>query len=149
MAEGVAEPVSSFHFQRRVEFADTDLGGLVHFSRFFVFMEAAEHAFLRSLGSSVHLEIDGRRAGWPRLAAKAEYLSPARFEDVLDIDLAVRRKGRTSMTYGFAISTRGRPVARGELSTVCCILDDPAGLRPVPIPEELARRLQQAAPEEP
>ena len=45
---------------RRIEFADTDLGGLIHFSRYFVFMETAEHEFLNAVGTSVHFKIDGR-----------------------------------------------------------------------------------------
>jgi acyl-CoA thioester hydrolase len=36
---------SEFHATRRIEFPDTDMAGIVHFSRFFVFMEAAEHEF--------------------------------------------------------------------------------------------------------
>ncbi|MEM9599354.1 MAG: acyl-CoA thioesterase, partial [Acidobacteriota bacterium] len=32
--------------RRRIEFADTDMARIVHFSRFFDFMEAAEHEFL-------------------------------------------------------------------------------------------------------
>ena len=45
----------SYEFQitRRVEFSETDLAGIMHFSNFFRFMESAEHAFFRSLGFSV------------------------------------------------------------------------------------------------
>ena len=41
----------TFRTRRRVEFVDTDMGGIVHFSRFFVFMETAEHEFLEALQS--------------------------------------------------------------------------------------------------
>ena len=34
---------------RMVEFADTDMAGIVHFSRYFRYVEEAEHAFLRSV----------------------------------------------------------------------------------------------------
>ena len=50
-----------FRTKRRVEFADTDMGGIVHFSRFVIFMETAEHEFLNALGTSVTLEHDGVR----------------------------------------------------------------------------------------
>ena len=39
---------------RGVEFSDTDMAGIMHFSNFFRFMEAAEHGFFRSLGLSIH-----------------------------------------------------------------------------------------------
>jgi len=40
-----------YRTRRRIEFSDTDAGGLVHFARFFVFMEIAEHELLRALGT--------------------------------------------------------------------------------------------------
>src|SRR5213078_989612 len=42
-----------FRTTRRVEFADTDMAGIVHFANFFRYMESAEHEFLRSHGLSV------------------------------------------------------------------------------------------------
>jgi acyl-CoA thioesterase FadM len=47
--------------RRKIEFADTDMGGIVHFSRYFVFMETAEHEFLDAIGTCVDVELDGRR----------------------------------------------------------------------------------------
>jgi 4-hydroxybenzoyl-CoA thioesterase/acyl-CoA thioester hydrolase len=132
----------TYRTQRRIEFSDTDLGGIVHFSRFFVFMEGAEHEFLRSLGTSVDFKIDGHKAGWPRLSATCEYKSPARFEDVLDIEVRVLRKGRRSLTYGFEFSIEGRHVASGKIAAACCLLDLPEGLKAVPIPVEIAQEIE-------
>lgn len=134
---------SSFRIERRVEFSDTDLGGIVHFSRFFVFMEAVEHAFLRSLGTSVNFEIDGRKAGWPRLSARCEFRSPARFEDLLSIELRVLRKGRSSLTYGIEFRVGERLVAEGRISAACCLLDLPEGIQAVAIPRDIARRIEE------
>jgi acyl-CoA thioester hydrolase len=136
--------LSEYRTRRRIEFSDTDVGGIAHFSRFFVFMETAEHEFLRALGTSVHVDVDGQKIGWPRVSATCEYLSPARFEDVLDIHLKVLRKGAKSMTYGFEITRDGTPVARGQLTSVCCVLNDPAGVRSIPIPSFLAERIEEA-----
>jgi acyl-CoA thioester hydrolase len=130
--------------RRRIEFSDTDAGGIAHFSRFFVFMEIAEHEMLRLLGvdPGAARRDDGRLIGWPRVAASCEFLSPVRFGDEIDVHLQVLRVGRTSMTYGFAISHAGRPVARGRTVTVCAVLDAPAGLQPIPIPEALRAQLE-------
>ena len=68
-----------FIFKKRVEFCETDMAGIVHFSNFFRYMEMAEHAFIRSLGYSVHTEIDGCRYGWPRVRAECDYRQPIRF----------------------------------------------------------------------
>jgi len=134
-----------FRTRRRIEFADTDMGGIVHFSRYFVFMETAEHEFLRELGTSVDLTLeDGRRIGWPRVAVSCEYSSPARYGDVLDIHVSVLRKGAKSLTYRIAFSLDGREVARGQVSSVCCELTPGQPIRSIPIPASIAERIEEA-----
>jgi len=130
-----------FRTRRKIEFVDTDQGGIVHFSRFFVFMETAEHQFLEALGSSVDRVIEGRRVGWPRVAASCSYKSPARFGDTLDILVRVLRKGRTSMSYEFEFRADGREIAQGEMTSVCCELEPGRPIRPIPIPEPIASRV--------
>jgi 4-hydroxybenzoyl-CoA thioesterase/acyl-CoA thioester hydrolase len=136
-----AAGVRAFRTRRRVEFVDTDMGGIVHFSRFFVFMETAEHLWLESLGTSVATVEDGRSIGWPRVRATCEYKSPARFGDVLDIAVRVERLGRSSVTYAFAFTCDGREIAHGSMVAVCCELTPGREVRPIPIPEHLARAL--------
>ena len=133
-----------YRTQRRVEFADTDMAGIVHFSRFFVFMETAEHAFMRAIGApGVHFDHEGMRIGWPRRETSCRFHSPARVGDVLDIEVRVVRKGRTSLTWGFEIRIGERLVADGRIACVCCALS-PDGLKPVAIPAFLAARLDEA-----
>lgn len=144
----MTKPRSEFRMTRRVEFADTDMGNLVHFSRFFVFMETTEHEFLRSLGTTVHFEDAGRKIGWPRLEARCQYLSPARYGDELDIHLRVKRKGRRSMTYDFTFMIDDRLIAHGRIASICCVLDGPDGLEAIPIPPRLASQLTEATLDE-
>ena len=42
---------------RSVEFAETDLAGIMHFTNFYRWMEVCEHEFLRSIGLSVDLPV--------------------------------------------------------------------------------------------
>lgn len=137
--------ISEFKTQRRVEFADTDMAGIVHFSRYFVYCESAEHALLRHLlGSEAHFHHEGHEIGWPRARATCNFVSPARLGDVLDIRVLIRRKGKRSLTYGFEISCAGRRVAEAEITTICCVMNDPP-LRSVDIPDFLADQLEEAA----
>jgi acyl-CoA thioester hydrolase len=109
-----------FRTTRFVEFGDTDMAGIVHFANFFRFMEAAEHAFLRSLGLSVVMEIDGGKYGLPRVSASCDYLKPARFGEELTIDIAVVKLGRSSVSYAFDFTRDGEPIARGKVTAVFC-----------------------------
>src|SRR5262245_8365437 len=82
-----------FHTTRRVEWADTDTAGIIHFSRYFCFMEEVEHEFLRSRGLSCIMEHEGQRITWPRVSATCDFLKPVRFEDVMNVRLTVDRLG--------------------------------------------------------
>lgn len=133
-----------FTMKRKIEFVDTDMGGIVHFSRFFAFMETAEHQFLEALGTSVSLEVDGRRIGWPRVAASCEYRHPARFGETLTIHLRVRRKGTKSITYDFRFVRGELELATGSVTAVCCDLTPFQEVRSIPIPAFIAERIEEA-----
>src|SRR5436190_23920172 len=96
-----------FRTTRRVEFGDTDLAGILHFSNFFRFMEAAETEYLRTLGWSVSMEWEGQAVGFPRVSASCDYFKPARFEDVLEITVQPSRVGRKSVTFAFEFQKAG------------------------------------------
>ena len=123
-----------YRTSRRIEFVDTDAAGIAHFSWFYVAMEQAEHEFLRSLGLSVHMEVDGDLVSWPRLAASCEFFRPVKFEDEVDIHLVVRRKGSKSATFGCEFSHEGERVAAGEIITACCVCNPGQEIRAIPIP---------------
>ena len=133
-----------FRTTRRIEFADTDMAGIVHFANFFRFMEAAEQEFLRAHGLSVAMTWEGQAIGFPRVSAACDYLSPARFEDVLETAVSIRKIGRKSVTFGFQFSRAGEPVARGQVSTVCCRVNADHQLEPIPIPASFRERLERA-----
>lgn len=133
-----------FRTRRRVEFADTDMEGIVHFARFLVYMETAEHELLEAAGARVAEERDGVRIGWPRVRVTCEYLEPARFGDVLEIRVRVLRRGTKSMTYGFVFEREGQTIARGEAVAVCCQLA-PGPMQSIAVPPALAARLVEVA----
>ena len=132
---------TEFLTKRKIEFSDTDMAGIVHFSRFFIFMESAEHEFLRSLGTSVATEWNGNQIGWPRLTASCEYLSPLRFEDEVDIHLCVTNIGTKSITYQFNFTLEGKDIARGQFTTVCCITNPGEQIQAIPIPEFITSQI--------
>jgi acyl-CoA thioester hydrolase len=133
-----------FRTSRRVEFCDTDMAGIVHFSNFFRYMEFAEQEFLRSRGLSVAWTDGGQRYGFPRVAAACDFLKPVRFEDVLDIAVTVANLGTKSVTYAFEFSCRGEPVARGRVSAVCCRKGPQGELESIEIPPAIRAKLEAA-----
>ncbi len=129
--------------RRRVEFRDTDAAGIVHFSAFFVWMESAEHELLRATGVSVvERGADGVDCSWPRVAATCEYTAAVRFGDEVDVAVTVEAIGRTSVTYGFVFSHGDMEVANGTIVAVRCRMHPGGRPEPVPIPTEIASRLE-------
>ncbi|MGH9631509.1 MAG: acyl-CoA thioesterase [Bryobacteraceae bacterium] len=136
---------------RRVEFSDTDMAGIMHFTNFFRFMEAAEHGFFRSLGFSIHTT-DPEPLGWPRVHARCDFRYPLLFEDSVEVRLLVREKREKSIVYSFIFRKLNeqpeREVARGMLAVACVKRDHSTGkLMSVPIPKMIADRIE-AAPSE-
>src|SRR5687767_3576622 len=107
-----------FKVKRQVEFVETDMAGIVHFSNFFRYMEFAETSFLRSLGFSVDLRQFDHPFGIPRVSAQCDYKKPLRLDDVVEIHLLVREKRTRSITYEFRFrkitGSESEEVARGK-----------------------------------
>jgi YbgC/YbaW family acyl-CoA thioester hydrolase len=134
-----------FRTTRRVEFCDTDLAGIVHFSNFFRYMESAEAEFLRSRGLSVAWRTpEGEKLGFPRVAAACDYFKPARFEDVLEIGLSVK-VGRKSVTYTHEFRRGGELLARGRITAVFCRHLPDGRFESIEVPADIRAKLQ--APE--
>jgi acyl-CoA thioester hydrolase len=137
-----------FKANRRVEFSETDMEGIMHFSNFFRFMETAEHAFFRSLGYSVVLSRNGMMLCLPRIHAECDYTAPLHFEDEVQIHLLVEKKTRRSLTYQFRFRRLNGPgadeVARGHLTVVCAERQADGVLKAVPFPAAIAEQIQEA-----
>ena len=136
-----------FKLTRRIEFAETDMAGIVHFANFFRMMEATEHAFFRSLGFSIHAHENGATTGWPRVSATCDYRAPLRFEEEVEIHLLVAEVRTRSIRYEFVFrkAADGSEVARGKIAAVCASVDKATGkLVPVPIPEQIRAAITAA-----
>jgi acyl-CoA thioester hydrolase len=140
-----------FTTRRRVEFCETDAAGIAHFSSFICYMEQAEHAFLRSLGTSVVQALDnaesseegrGWHLSWPRVHVECDYKGSARFEDELTIEVSVLKIGTKSVTYGFAFSKDDYAIAYGQVVAVCCRVKSGEPLKSMSVPEKLATQLR-------
>lgn len=138
-----------FSYRRLVEFADTDVAGIMHFSNFFRFVECAEHAFFRSLGHRVHTTSGTEHNGWPRIEVSCKFHQPARFEQTLEVRLRIEEIRTSSLRYGFWIfpaEDAARPLlAHGSFAIIHVELDTATHeIRKAPIPAALRAKLEAA-----
>ncbi len=137
----------AFTIVRRVEFSETDMAGIMHFSNFFRFMESAEHAFFRSLGLSVaHPDTEGK-LGLPRIHAQCEFKSPLRFEDEVEVQLFIEKISRKTICYRFALNriNPGPPKesATGAITVICVEKSSDGSLKAVPLPKNIESLLKE------
>jgi YbgC/YbaW family acyl-CoA thioester hydrolase len=134
----------AFHTTRRIEFVDTDMAGIVHFSNFFRFMESAEVSFLQSLGISVRMAGDDETIGFPRVSAACDFFRPVTFGDTVEIAVRIENLGTKSVTYVFDFSHDDQPVAKGRVTTVCCREFPDHHLEAIEIPDRVRAKLRSA-----
>ena len=130
-----------FSILHRVQFSETDMAGVVHFSNYFRWMEIVEHAFFRSLGLSVMMTHEAVEIGWPRIACSCEYHGPARFEDEITLRLRVTKVGGKSLSYEVDFLNGQTILARGKLTSVCAALQGDA-FQAIAIPEVVREKLK-------
>ena len=129
-----------FTMKRLIQFAETDMAGVLHFSNYYRLMEEIEHAFWRSLETSVLAKLDNLEVTWPRVSTSCEYFSPARFEDEITLSLKIAHVGDRSMTYEVEFHRDDEPLAKGKVTVVCCTMKD-GTFQSLSIPDPLREKL--------
>lgn len=143
---------SEFSITRTVEFAETDMAGIMHFANFFYWMESCEAAFYRSLALPVISFVPGNVVGWPRAAVSCEYKAPLRFNDVVQVKLLVKEVRNKAVVFIFQFRklSDGKPqpeiVAQGEVAAVCVTSGADGVMVAQPIPADVRAKLQVAPP---
>jgi acyl-CoA thioester hydrolase len=119
--------------RRRIEWIDTDAAGIWHWTTVFRLAEAAEAAMHTALG--IPNETFG---ACPRASVSASFSKALRFNDRVEVELAVESIGRSSLAYRLAIAAEGEPAAEGSLTVV--FIDRSTG-RAAPWPPAIRERL--------
>jgi YbgC/YbaW family acyl-CoA thioester hydrolase len=130
----------AFRYARRVQFGETDMAGIVHFSWMFRYMEEAEHAAWRAAGLSIADKTSD--LGWPRVAASFDFRSPLRFEDEFEVKVRLVEVGTRSLQYEHTISRGEMLVGTGRMKTVCTRTTAGGSMRAAEIPAEILAKLR-------
>jgi acyl-CoA thioester hydrolase len=135
---------TEFRLRRRVQFYETDVAGIVHFSWFFRYMEEAEHALWREAGLSIHPPQS--EIGWPRVSASCDFHRALRFEQEFDVYIRVTGVTKRTISYSCEMTQDGQKIATGSLKIACVRKGTDGGMRSIDIPPEIAARFGSAQP---
>jgi len=129
-------------YRRRVEFAETDAAGMVHFSMFFRYMEESEHAFWRAAG--LNIWESGENLSWPRISATFDFKAPLKFQDEFEVHTEMGAVTRSTIQWNHTVK-RGDVIAgAGSVTAVCVKKNADGSMKSAEIPGELISRLRRA-----
>jgi acyl-CoA thioester hydrolase len=101
-----------FSHRIRVRFAETDAMAVVHHGRYFPYLEAARVEYLRHLG---HPYTEWRAAGVDATVLEAfmQYRQALRFDEVVDVHVALVTATRTTFEMAYLLTVDGEVRACG------------------------------------
>ena len=134
--------MSQFVYRRRVQFAETDLAGIVHFSNIFRYMEEAEHALWRAAGLSIH-QRDSELA-WPRVSAACEFRNPLRFEEEFEVRVRLGDIKTRTIEYEFTLVRGNDVIAVGTVTCICVKKSADSRMRATEVPADILKKLRAA-----
>ena len=127
-----------FVHRHRVTYAECTVGNHIYHSRYLDLLEAARGEFLRSLGTTV-LHLQNHDAIFPVVEARLRYRYPARYDDLLSIEVWPTQVDRVRVNFGHRIlNQNGKLILEAETFHACTGLDD----KPKRLPAELGEKLK-------
>jgi acyl-CoA thioester hydrolase len=132
--------IKKFIWPVRVYYEDTDAGGVVFYANYLKFFERARTEMLRAMGYEQDELIANEGIIFVVRSVQVDYLSPARFNEQLQVSADVSQAKKASLTFEQVI-TRGNDVLCKGIIRIACL--DVQGMRPKAIPEKLLEQLKE------
>jgi acyl-CoA thioester hydrolase len=129
-----------FFHRMRVRWGETDPQAIVFNANYFLYFDVAATEYWRAAG--IDLASDMARHGVETFAvsAHADFLAPARFDDLIEVGVRLDRIGRSSMDFALGIFRGDQPLTAGKLVYVWTTAGaDPEPVRP---PDDLVARMR-------
>ena len=133
--------ISACRLPVRVYFEDTDAGGIVYHAAYLKFMERARTEWLRALGFEQDHVAREFRVLFVVKNIAIDYISPARFNDVVEVITQVQRVGRASIEFQQDIVKEAQILTKAFVRVACI---DAERLRPSKMPQALFTEMNHA-----
>jgi acyl-CoA thioester hydrolase len=129
-----------FTHTHRVTYSDCTAGNHIYHSRFLDILEAARGEFFRHLGRTF-LYWQEQSTIFPVVECRLRYLAPARYDELLTIELWPTTAERVRLNFAYRIlNERAALLVEAETFHVCTGLDE----KPKRLPEELRTLLKSS-----
>ena len=123
--------------QVRVIYGDTDQAGIVYYGNYLRFFEAARNEFIRAKGLTYRAFEAEHRMRLPVVEAHVEYKQPARYDDLVTVEIALAEVRRASARFAYRVVRDADLLATGHTVHACVDLEG----RIQRMPKDLLARL--------
>ena len=128
----------SFRYTHRVTYAECTIGDHIYHSRYLDLLEAARGEFMRAMGEPV-LALQAADFIFPVIEARLRYKYPARYDDLLTIEVWMTRVERVRLNFGHRIlNQEGKLLLEAETFHCCTSRDE----KPKRLPEGMIAKLE-------
>ena len=128
----------AFRHTHRVTYAECTIGDHIYHSRYLDLLEAARGEFMRSLGESV-LNLQQTGFIFPVIEARLHFKYPARYDDLLTIEVWLTRAERVRLNFGHRVLNQGHKLILEAETFHCCTGRDE---KPKRLPEAFIAKLE-------
>jgi acyl-CoA thioester hydrolase len=140
-----------YHYRHpiRVRFAETDAMGVVHHAAYLPYLEEARVAFLRAIDHPYVNVRDVEGIDFTVLEAFVRYLRPLRFDDVVDVHVAVGAVTRATFQLGYLLAKDGHAHATAVTVHGCVTADGKPTRPPAWLVEQAEEMVNSTTPPDP
>ena len=103
----------------RVYYEDTDLGGVVYYANYLRFIERARSEWIRDLGIDQIKMRNEEESIFVVTKIKADYLSPAYFDDMLTVDTRIKVVSPVRAYFYQNIFRKEKVIFKAEVCVTC------------------------------
>lgn len=127
-----------FHHLHRVTYAECTVGNHIYYARYLDLLEAARGEFFRKSGTALAVWQE-QDTIFPVVEVRLRYKAPARYDDVLTVELWLTELGKLRLNFAFrVVNQEHKLILEGETWHVCTSLHE----KPKRTPAELVAKLE-------
>ncbi|PAU96405.1 tol-pal system-associated acyl-CoA thioesterase [Paracoccus salipaludis] len=106
-------------FPIRVYYEDTDLGQIVYYANYLKFIERGRSEWLRAAGVDQQRLLEDSHLAFVVRRVEADYLSPARFDDQLEVVTTLEQASGPRVTVSQAVERDGKVLFQARVTVIC------------------------------
>ncbi|MBM3246645.1 MAG: YbgC/FadM family acyl-CoA thioesterase [Candidatus Omnitrophica bacterium] len=130
--------------EKKVYYHDTDCGGVVYYANYLKYFEEGRSEYLLNNGISLKELAEGG-VYFAVAHTQADYQSPARYQDILQVSTAIEKIGKCSIDFLQQISMGSKLLVEAKTTLVCINKD----FKPIALLQSVRDKITSSSRDDP